>query len=125
MGNIYVLTTGRYSDYSVTGATTNKEIAEAYAKLHHCDIATYEDMQNTSIIREAEALVNQYTFYFDRSGKITDIRTEFVSSDKIEEEKYITQNECYMCSIKADEYDKAKKIACDRRAAYLARYFNI
>lgn len=67
---IYALTSGEYSDYQVEQITTNKEIAEAYAKIHNCEIEEYDELTDISLIETSK----EYNFYIhvsiDKTGAV-------------------------------------------------------
>lgn len=71
MSTIYVLSTGEYSDYNIQAVTTNKEVAEAYSKIHGCYIEEYPDLEDgNTIIAESKKYYPYIRVYVSSDGVI-------------------------------------------------------
>ena len=110
-----MLTTGSYSDYSLHSIWTDRKKAEE----------VYKVLRDANSILEMEADVvpddefdNCWTFKFDPSGNIVERRVSgFEWLDPYEEDGLL------VIGVEMREFnpEKALKIACDKRAEYLAK----
>lgn len=135
MGKIYVVTSGKYSDYRINIVTTNKEIAELYCKNHsyeyldfECKIEEFEDYNDIST--EQESFNNKeiaYSYYF--YGYNYDVHVDKIYEDKSQSSRiiYIDENSNFSAHIivHCDEEEKAFKIACDMRAKKISELMGL
>lgn len=135
MGKIYVITVGEYSDYDIECATVDKELAEAYVKIHpNCRVEEYDDLADTAtidIIDDAKNVVVGYEidtgnswgrpFMFDEDFRKTfpvGTKTELHFEPVMKDGKF--DLECKGVIVCSDS-EKAQKIYYDLQAEYMAR----
>lgn len=120
---VYLLTKGCYSDYHVEACTLDKDIAEAYARFHCCDIETQELVEDKSVIDAAKGLYKRFCFYFRRNGALSEVVVDYVR-----ERSEATIDDTYsllkilVCN---EDKDKALKIARDKRAQYFSEKYGL
>ena len=111
MAQIFIVTSGSYSDYSIEAVFSNKEVAKKYASLktNHWNTArveeyTVDEITIEDIQKEAVSLMDSkqlgYSFTFERNGALRDktdlqyIRTPR-HSDSIKGSKYFMSDTTY------------------------------
>ena len=122
---IYVLTCGDYSDFHIEAATSDKEIADAYAKIHDCEVEEFPDLRDTSIINYADTLVTAFYFEFDKIGRLTNAKKQYVLPSSDLGDGRIDYSGCFQVGVIAEDEEQAKKIAYDKRAKFLAEYYHL
>ena len=122
---IYIVTTGKYSDYRVVAATTDRAIAEKIRDKFNAFSHWTWDEYRIEELQDAEVLLkNVWNVYFKRNGDVW--KCEEPDSDY--EYKYIGRivdtiykNDYDMIiTVEADTETDAIKIAAEKRAEYLA-----
>ena len=122
---IYVVMKGEYSDRHVVCVTLNKEVAEAMAKRfteyesEPCYIDEFEDAAEFVETRNSYRVV----FLEDGSHKVTEMRDNDDYEWQKACDKVITEggwDKSIWVYCFANDAEHAFKIACDRRAKYLA-----
>lgn len=111
---IYVITSGKYSDYRVLMATTNKEYALKFVAEYNRDDNTYYEAKIQEYEDRAITNLISYGCWFLK-GEL----------NKIEIDKDYTSNIHYdevrqfgYCRLLAENRDEAIKIAAERMAKY-------
>jgi len=129
---IYIITKGEYSDYHICAVATTQERAEQLRKM-------YSDYYDEANIEEYETDIPSNCYYnndptlywkitFNDDGNIQYIESYYDASNlKIQaRERYWSFDPSFcVYNIQTDTRDNAIKIACDRRAKYLAEKFNL
>ena len=123
---IYVVMKGEYSDRHVVCVTLNKEVAEAMAKRfteyesEPCYIDEFEDAAEFVETRKVYRVI----FLKDGSHKVTEMNDyddyEWQKACNKEIGDCIWWDKAIWAYCFADNAEHAFKIACDRRAKYLA-----
>lgn len=125
MDEVYTIWVGEYSDREVIGIAYDKEIAEAYAKLHRGYVDTTPIITDTNFITRANAMIREWTFDV-RYGQIETIRKRFVEpKDRKEEVEEINMTwlrrkdgkpsiEHRVRVYEVEDEERARKIASDK-----------
>lgn len=122
---VYVITKGVYSDYHICGVAVDREIAEKLVplfsdKLYDAHIEEYDTD------RPLQCLAGRFPFtvYFYRDGDViaynkmesNEFQENIIKSYDDNENRYVEM----FVSVVATNSTHAIKIACDKRAQYLA-----
>lgn len=128
---IYVVTAGNYSDYTILGVSTNKDIAEAFAKISGYDeprVEEYDDIQDMSIIEKAKRMVPRWAIMFEVNGELhylTEDDPVSYSEPMDPEIKPYGMSDLLVAHVSAEDKDHAIKIARDLRVKYLSEKFGL
>ena len=128
---IYVITAGSYSDYTILGASTNKDIAIAFAKTsgyNEPHIEEYEDIQDTYIIEKAKRLVPRWEIVFECNGELSELTSNDPESYSEPMDLKIEPyglGDLLTVHVSAKDRDHAIKIARDFRVKYLSEKFGL
>lgn len=134
---VYVITQGCYSDYHICAVATDEEKAKLLKKYYSCrdDIAEIEEYDTEEEHKGLEAASRLMPVYLviikmnrDTSVNIVDYdgNDNYVNSFKLEEVNGSNiWSGAFFATIKAEDEDKALKIAWDQRAKMVAERFGL
>lgn len=126
---VYVVTSGSYSDYTVEAVFLDKEKAECYAKFCIGDEGTVETFDTLDDCFEFDVkTVEYYQVNMDGDGSITRVakcKYEHLSGTDEFKEKFKCMGASFYGEIIADTKKKAIKIMQDKRAEWLADKYGV
>lgn len=129
---VYIITKGEYSDYHICAVATTQERAEQLKKM-------YSDSYDEANIEEYETDIPSNIYYndtptlywrvaFKDNGELQYVESYYDSAEaqlQVKERCWSFQPSICVLGIIAETREKAIKIACDRRAKFLAEKFNL
>lgn len=131
MGNkVYVITQGSYSDYHICAVTLDKERAKKLSKFYansvgEARIEEFDLGDPTDAV--IENLVPVYHVIISKNGKgramicrYHDSNTPFIATYQLDPDNLL-----FSATLTAKDEDRAMKIAMDRRAEDLAKFFGL
>lgn len=132
MNTIYVITRGSYSDYQICAVASTQERAEQLRKMYsnHYEMARIEEYE---VDVPSDKYYNKTpTLYWEvvlkQDGDLIYIETYYDEPNQpviIQEGRWNWQGSFIVSNIQTDTQEKAKKIAYDKRAQYLAEKFGL
>lgn len=122
---IYVITSGEYSDYHICAVATTESRAEELRKMYsnnysQAEIEEYEENVPSDSWYHPVS-IQYWEFLFDEKGNKRYVR-QYWDEPNLPLKIYGT-SQIRINNIIADDESHAFKIACDKRAEYLATYF--
>lgn len=124
----YIVTSGYYSDYRIESVTLRRDIAEAIQKtIMDSNIEEYEVVDDETLIQKAENYIQIWRVVFEENGTIADSfllgYAETWRSPIVRSESHVFEK--LAVDVYCDDEEKARKIASDERATYLAKKFGL
>ena len=125
---IYIVTKGKYSDYHVIAATTDRTVAEKIAKKFTGEFVW--DECRVEEFPDAEVMLRTvWKVYFKRNGDVwscieSDSEYDYEDVGKIVDTVYKRDYDMIV-KVEADTETDAIKIAAEKRAEYLAAKNNL
>lgn len=126
---IYVVTSGVYSDYNIDAVFLDKKKAEYFAKFHTYGegrIEVFESMDNDYEIDTQ--VINYYEIDMAGDGTIRSIdnkQYEHIPGDNKFVEKFKHTSKGFSGLIIAESDEQAIKIMLDKRACWLAKQYGV
>jgi len=130
---IYIITRGDYSDYTICGATLDKDRAELLRRFYstrydQANIEEYETDDEPEI-KTLQKIKPVFTFGILENGKLLDTASREYYDHNCQENIFRFSNHpkdnTFYAYVIADDYEHAKKIAYDTRAKMLAEKFGL
>jgi hypothetical protein len=125
MSTVYVVTSGKWSNYGIVGVFSDHETAERYVARHNLGMdddaygaARVETYQMDELRELAETSLRYWSFWFDDGGGVVR-EMSALDGDEVISLQGIAREILYV-TVRAADRDTALKVAAERRAVYLA-----
>lgn len=123
---VYIVTSGEYSDYRIEAVFKSEEKAKIYAMTHACDIEPWETEDDK--IKADKSLSKKicYKYHFTYDNLCSEIRLidreiSKIGTNEISEKHWSYKIIYYVTIYTSEGYEKAEKIALDLIAKYKAQ----
>lgn len=130
MNQVYIVTSGAYSDYHIDAVFSTRENAERYNKIHASgdfeDIEEFEIDEDMALInRIRDEKITIYLVCMDRDGNVKEIKKELPCLSLVEsiltgKYKYILYADCMDIYVIAKDEKHAIKIVNEKRVQLIA-----
>jgi hypothetical protein len=119
---IYVVTSGSYSDYSISDVFSTKEKAQAYIDAYGGGYNHIEDYELDPEYKTAKPGYARYSVTMDRDGNVSrNTRCTAIGLVDEEDELYWNRwNNVFQCTVEAKSDVHAVKIVNEKRTQYIA-----
>lgn len=116
MRHVFIVTSGAYSDYRISGVFSTKELAEEYVQLSGSDSIVEEYLLDEPINKTDDALWRVLLNIENHNVLSCEIVNYFEYIDRIDGVSYHEYHEgkCLMFYLRADTKERAIKIANER-----------